>query len=795
MDLNREGNFQIFSLRFPLKQEAPGLSLLIILFFVIAPSASAIDFTYSGPDCQIIYRFTPLTGTLNDLKIIYDGNFSFYPSYHGGIISFSLGGERLHPWEGKHRCEIIGETANSGVYAARFRWSHNGESFEFTMEIKLTGKTLTVSYAADPLSQNVLEFGFDRSEGTPDPKVIALPYGHPVLCTNKIFISGVLDFRLSNASSVSFFNSRYSDTSAYYSQIASYGLRTDGKRNPLKETLYLAVSPRIEETFCAFPNPVSPYRSFLADKVIVDLWRQSFRDCKNDIQTLSALGMTELFVLVHVWQKYGYDNGFPTTYPAGDMYGGDAGLKEVANLCLKNNYLFALHTNYVDFYPNSDVWNPNDVALSSLGMVIKAWYNPWTGLQSFLMKPSRCLSYAQIYEPLIHNVYSTTAAYLDVHSAVLPSFKVDYDAGVEDAGKQSLTYRSYCDLFSYVRDVHQGPLAGEGFGYSASIWAGHIDAIEADPRSLFDLQDGKWGSEVPTVVDYKLRILNPLFVPHGAGYLSRFFPEDRFSYNTEELERYRGTELVFGSAGFLNNPFNLNIPQVEILRDYCFLKYLQKHYLNSSPKDIFYSIEGALFSLSDSLNILLPKIPWEKVDKTLLEELSLIKVVHEDGFTLYVNRSSSKFWEIYEGGVLYVLPPSGFLAFKGKEFLAHTAIVNGVKSYYLWPAENICRGHLTDYIYPPLNCTGKRVVNRSLFQVEHINIISWRPNPANYKIAGYRIYLGEGNRRQFLAEVDDGTFSYWHRKVSRDVSCTYAIVALNEEGREGEASFITIAGQ
>jgi hypothetical protein len=54
-------------------------------------------------------------------------------------------------------------------------------------------------------------------------------------------------------------------------------------------------------------------------------------------------------------------------------------------------------------------------------------------------------------------------------------------------------------------------------------------------------------------VDYKLKVLHELFVPHGAGYLGWFYLDKFSGYSEEELERYRATELVFANAGFISN--------------------------------------------------------------------------------------------------------------------------------------------------------------------------------------------------------------------------------------------------
>lgn len=756
-----------------------------------ALNALAIDFIYDGQDCKIVYRFTPQTGTLNDLKVFYNESFSFFPAYHGGITSFELGGARLKPWAGQHTSQLLAESSAGPFYQAEFRWSFRGESFDFMIEIRLTGKTLIIEYKTQEASNHVVEFGADRSEDTPNPKVLVLPYGHNVLWTNNVFVSAVLNPRLSRASSLRPLNSVFSNSSVYYSDLAAYALLTNGRRNNLNEALSLTVSPQIEETFVSFSNPVSPFKDLLSKKIILDVWRPSFSAAQADLAALAALGMSDLLVILHFWQKYGYDDGFPTTYPAGDVYGGPEGLLDISRICRKNGYDLALHTNYVDFYPDSDVWTPGDLALSSSGTWVNSWYNPSTGIQSYLMKPTRSIDYARLYEPSIHENYQTTAGYLDVHSAVLPSFKVDFDARVEGAGQQKTTFQSYRDLFSYMRTVHQGPLAGEGFGLSASTWAGYIDALEADPRSLFDIEQDRVGSEVPILVDFKLRALHGLFVPHGAGYLERFFLSPS-PLTAEKLERYRATELAFGNAGFLAKPWASDVPVLETLREYCFLKHLQSYYLNAQPIEISYRVDGELISSSSALNRILPTVKNDEVNAALLEGLARVRIRYDNGFVLYVNRSSFESWDLAADNNAVVLPPGGFLGIQKNEFVAYTAIVQGIKRYFIWPAEKPCRGHLDDYIFAPVDLRGLEIQTESLPQPERVNLLTWRANPLNTRIVQHRIYLGQGTIRSFVAEVDGQTFQYVHRRIGPNDAPAYSVVAVNDEGREGEAASVII---
>jgi hypothetical protein len=93
-------------------------------------------------------------------------------------------------------------------------------------------------------------------------------------------------------------------------------------------------------------------------------------------------------------------------------------------------------------------------------------------------------------------------------------------------------------------------------------------------------------------------------------------------------------------------------------------------------------------------------------------------------------------------------------------------------------------------IQAPLNPAIEQVINRSLSQAEYINVLRWQANPANENITHYRIYVFSGSTPGLLAEVDSRTFSYMHRKAAKTGTETYAIVAVNDEGREGEPASV-----
>ena len=652
-------------------------------------AASGIEFTHNGGGYTLTYRFTPNTGTLNDLRVRYNNSFEFYPAYWGGIYEVMLAGETLRPWDARVAKQFLSESNSNGVYTANFRWSYNGDALDFSVRLWPEQNKLRIVY--DAASEKITQFHLDRSEQTPDPKVVELPYGHNVLYSNGIFVSGMIDHQASNASLLYPLKAYFSNTSAYFGYGGNYTSLTNNRRRPLHEEVTLAVSPTIEEVFHYPNNPVSPYKNYLADKVIVDLWQGDFAQQRQTLQTLADRGLTDLFVLLHRWQRFGYDDALPTTYPAGNAFGGPGALRPVIDLCTAKNYSFALHTNYTEAYDNSPDWNPGDLILDANGNHVHGWFNSGTQRWSFVTKSASALQYANKYEPLIHNDYRTSAAFLDVHTAVLPGYRTDQDAAIADPGRQAVVLRDYRNLVADARELHGGPVAGEGFGYTTHLWAGYVDGIEADPRAFHDTTGG---TEVPTLVDYKLRALHQLFVPHGVGYLERFYLDQWADFTPAQLERYRATELAFGNAGFLSDLFGRNFTSeraiTEAVREYCVMKSLQKRYLPTTPSTIRYNHNNQWQPLSDALRAVLPTTTFEQVDATLSEALGVVQVVYANGFTLYVNRTANRNQDVTLNGTRYTLPPNGFLAHQGSDFLAYNAIANGVQSHYICPSEGLC---------------------------------------------------------------------------------------------------------
>jgi len=127
-----------------------------------------------------------------------------------------------------------------------------------------------------------------------------------------------------------------------------------------------------------------------------------------------------------------------------------------------------------------------------------------------------------------------------------------------------------------------------------------------------------------------------------------------------------------------------------------------------------------------------------------------------------------------------------------------TPYQDGVHTVRVYATSNDGRSSelLTDvfirHVYTPPDFTGKMTLNRSLSQAEYVNVLSWRAHPDNRNIVKYRLLRVEGQTRTLLAEVGADKFEYLHRRIDKEKACSYALVAVDHEGRESLPAYTTI---
>jgi hypothetical protein len=626
----------------------------------LTKSGRTWQFSYAGPDCRVVYQYEPLTGTLDDFTAQVDNTRPFRLALSSGATDVVASGTSTH------QCPLSGGrplTISRAANTLRVSWEYpltNGP-VRLDWEFTIVGKALVVSAQCDQPSISSFSLG---EVGAPFSKPFNVPYllGQVhYLPAQNAFICRYLDWTASHASSCP-------------QGTATYEQKTDGTRNPLFEKGYIAVSPDIAEVLPNIPHPPSPFIATLGPNIMLDIWghhRGTYAGDAEKLRELKDNGVDHLVIIQHDWQRFGYDVKLPDHVPANPRYGSEADLAAFGQAARDAGYLWSLHENYIDLYPDAPSYDATARVLNADGTPTKAWYNAGTQVQSYGLKCNRALGYAQQNSPEAHRRYGTTAAYLDVHTCVPPWHQLEHEAGQPLAAMTAAKVKNDTALFQYERDTHRGSLFGEGANHF--YWAGRCDGVEAQVAG---------GEDHAPFLDFDLLKLHPQMVNHGLGYYERWF---RRGYDAqwgadagslEQLDKYRAMELAYGHAGFLGANLVHHVPSV--VREHNLMHAVQRLYGTARPVEIRYEVEGQFLTASAAL---------------VAGDTARQRIRYDSGLTIWINwrpepwkidpksarRSSNKAsWQSAAehngpGGSAVELPQWGFLAV-GPDTEASTAL-------------------------------------------------------------------------------------------------------------------------
>ncbi len=605
----------------------------------VVREADAYIFNSTSADGQLSYRWSRPTAIGDPLL----GRFVLTARMAGAkAVVVPLATSAAISWSGK---SLAGgshwdEKAQTPTLIREF--SVEGRPVSLRITASVVNKSLALEVACDtPVIRD-----FDPGAWGPTLRRRPIPvpfYSGQVfyLAAENLFVNTFLDWKASSATS-------HQGTRARYEAL------TDGTRLPLAERAVFSPSWYLPEVLPGIPNPPSPFREQVGGRLVIDVWGGSYQRIEDDLKTLADHGVKEGIVLIHNWQRDGYDNALPAHYPAAADKGGEPAMKSLVATGKRLGHLMALHENYVDYYPNYEHFNEREISLNSAGERQKAWYNPSTGIQSFAVAPDAILQLAASQSPEIQKRYATTACFLDVHSAVPPWFHVDQRATAEGAGRFAFVFDTHRQLWQYERVNHNGPVLGEGNNHW--FWSGLLDGAEAQYGAGWPNNQGR---QAPLAVDFDLLRIHPLQVNHGMGYHQRWWSDA-----DEELwgpsppmvafDQYRLQTLAYGHAPFLSRDWN-NVR----------LAWLEQNL--SVPVATRYALARPL-----AIDYL---VNYEWVDATSAAKAgdnSRVRIQYDNGLTLVANQATES---LTVGN--QTLPCFGWLA-TSSGFQAGTTLRDGV---------------------------------------------------------------------------------------------------------------------
>ena len=597
------------------------------------------EFIYKAADACVVYRYEPQTGTLDDFTVQIDDHPPFQPALGGGASAAVPTGEtnRLVALRGGRLLEAI---PTAGGLQVGWEYQAHGQPVRLAWTFQLRGKALVV--AVTSATAAVSSFSLGNVGPVPLRKTLPVPYFDGELSylpAQHGFVCRMLDWTVSNASQSP-------------RGVATYEPKTDGTRNPLSETGYIAVSPDLGEVLPNIPFAPSPFLPVLGPRIMLDVWghhRGNFAGDAAKLRELKDNGVDHLAIIQHDWQRYGYDVKLPDHLPANPRLGGEAGLREYGQAANDCGYLWALHENYIDLYPDAPSYDPTARVLKADGTPSLAWFNAGTQVQSFGLKCDRALGFAKQNSPAAHRSYGTTAGYLDVHPCVPPWHQLDHAAAAPLAGMARAKVKFDSELFQYERETHQGPLFGEGANHY--YWAGRCDGVEAQVQG---------GEDHAALLDFDLLKIHPQMVNHGMGYMERWYRggyQAKYGQDAgsiEQLDKYRAMEVAYGHAGFIGDRLAHTVQAVA--REHHLMHPVQRLYGTAKPVAIDYETAGEFVTASVAV---------------VVGDTTRQRIRYDSGLTVWVNWRAEP-WQV-EGRVL---PQWGFLA-RGPKMEVCTALRDG----------------------------------------------------------------------------------------------------------------------
>jgi len=604
--------------------------------------------TYHGPDGTLAYEWTrPMPSSDAPL-----GRWHLEATPHGSTRSteIPLAGDARLEWTQPAVFQASHwETVPDGA-ACVSTYEVGGHPATLRCTATLSGKSLVLDVRGD--EPQVTAFQAGRWGPVLHRQPVTVPYYSGqifYLGAEHLFVNTFLDWTKSAASALD--NNR-----------AIYGARIDGNRVPLHERVVFSAAWHLAETLPNIPNPPSPFREHLGDRIVLDIWGGQFADIARHLETLHDYGLDHCLAIIHDWQRSGYDNALPAHVPANAKLGGEPAMKQLVATAKSLGYDLALHENYVDYYPNYEGFNEDDISLDGQGQRVPAWFNPGTKIQSFAIQPHAMLPLARTQSSQILARYAPNADYLDVHSAVPPWFHVDYRATAAGSAQFQTVREAHRQLWAFERETYHGPVLGEGANHW--YWSGLLDGVEAQ---LSVGWPGNSGQTAPLMVDFDLLKIHPLQFNHGMGYYERWWNAPAWGGlpPMAVLDQYRMQEVIYGHAGFLGGAAWSNVPLAWL--EHHLLSPVTARYATARPVTIEYQVKERW---GDSSQAALTG-DWERV-----------RVTYDNGLIVTANKSVEPLPT--EDAML---PQSGWCA-AGAGVTAWTALRQGVIADYAHTADS-----------------------------------------------------------------------------------------------------------
>jgi hypothetical protein len=278
------------------------------------------------------------------------------------------------------------------------------------------------------------------------------------------------------------------------------------------------------------------------------------------------------------------------------------------------------------------------------GQLKHAWY------RCYAPKPVYSVGMCELLAPEIQRKFNFNTAYCDVHTAVSPWGRTDYDHRSPGGGTFAQTYYAYGEIMLMQKRAWKGPVYSEGNMHW--LYSGLTDGNYAQDR-------GYRISDLPWLVDFDLLRIHPLECNFGIGSLNMFYGDQIPKDITAAVDRFLAATVAFGHSGF----FVRGRGSGSDIHSYYMIQAIASRYTLAKAVNIRYAdANGELY-------------PTSKAILNGVFRRNQIAVDYDDGTFVAVNGSTNEDFIVEFNRGSMTLPPNGFFAASGE-----VKVFSGVKS-------------------------------------------------------------------------------------------------------------------
>ncbi len=661
-----------------------------------------ISFLFEARSLSAVVHFiyTPIEGTFSDIELEINSSDPIKPAQDGGITIEMGGREWASNDETIERhfvsCEQVGDCVE-----ARWQWKHGEELADFLYRFRIEGKSLVVELEGGNHKATGVSLG--HVEEAIHPRLICIPYFNlgpndpHILCTSGVFVSSLLDWYKSRASTLFAPTAEDGSPALILNGGCSYAPGSDGKRNALHERWVLTVSRRFDEVLPAIPVPQQIHDPADLRELIwypiasLEPAEETYVEVYEHLLKLKQWGMDHLLVLHPPETWHDGDGNATLTLRAAAGKGGDDALSEYLDALPDLGYKYSLYTNYKDISPINEQWNPAQVALLPDGNLAP------TKSGCYLFKPTRAMAVAAAHTASIVEKYQAPVIFLGDHASTPPWDRLDCDVRLEKPASFASTF--YAEQAMLKAQAQQNLVVGEGGSHW--LYPGLL-------RGYLARQTGPDPAQKPLLVDFALRNLHPLETDAGLGSPEQFFggeiPAEEKRGNSRYLDRYLATTVAYGHAGCLPDFAEWGLPAV--VKTYYLLQKLQTYYLGSPVASINYHYNGNLLDTTEALI-------------SGAHDHSQVRIVYENGLQVCVNGGWENNWTFEHAGETITLPPASFWAHAPDGLLVYSADTgSGRIDFARCPEYYYCDTRGTQMNMGPISLDGAALVRERKWEID-----------------------------------------------------------------------------